>query len=790
MKRHVFIIVRYSMLTIDGADWRIGRKNIDSYEKEVLNQERLARREQLFKKITLPSIINQSNLSSSDLTLLVITSDKLPKDNLNNLQNMIKDYSWAKIIKVSNNDTMVNLIENVIKSELENFDEQVCYSTTRLDDDDALSNDFLNELNRYLDPKYNGFCVSFGKGYIGIFNEKYGGYESFHQDYFPKIAIGLSLINTFDPSNKHLFNEKITIFNCGNHRKVDYESPTILESTIPLYLRTIHTSSDTSNSEQFRKMRSKPIVDPGLITKDFSFEMKYKSFEETTKQLKEEFEKTEMVYKEKIDAYIVQIDKANKQLEKCHKDIKREIDINKNLTKKIDELRNDVNRVSKEKKSLFREVKTNQIKLDNIQQSRTWRYTKSLRIIMDFIKAVRRKDKTPKSDIVKTSKTITKKSDDNSEQNNCDKKGNNYTTGNIQDEIQLIKLIDTANSDEIYSVVSKLVEERKSIDKAYIKAFIHAAKLFSKDRSKKNVFKKVISGLKIEELPHFIIKDAGSIPVHQASSFKVNMSIRSRKAQLGGYLPEWILNNKSDAYKFIDTVQIARPWRSESFYRISTIPQKEGVVIKPTQGAACRGVYFVFSNDRIWDVKRSRNLDSWTSLIESMKEDLSSNWVENDEWLVEELLCEDKEMTKPARDIKFFSFYGKIGMILEVVRLPETKYCYWTPEGETIRTGVFNNNLFKGEGVSQQEIDLVQELSSKIPAPFMRIDFLKTKDGLKFGEFTPRPGTYTSFDWKTDKMLGELFLDAEARLINDLLNGKSFKDFNNYKLALNSIEKD
>lgn len=56
----------------------------------------------------------------------------------------------------------------------------------------------------------------------------------------------------------------------------------------------------------------------------------------------------------------------------------------------------------------------------------------------------------------------------------------------------------------------------------------------------------------------------------------------------------------------------------------------------------------------------------------------------------------------------------------------------------------------------------------------MRIDFLKSKNGMVFGEFTPRPGGYEQFNDEIDRWLGEYFLKAEGRLVIDLLNGKNF----------------
>ena len=64
-----------------------------------------------------------------------------------------------------------------------------------------------------------------------------------------------------------------------------------------------------------------------------------------------------------------------------------------------------------------------------------------------------------------------------------------------------------------------------------------------------------------------------------------------------------------------------------------------------------------------------------------------------------------------------------------------------------------------------------------MPVPYMRIDFLRGEYRFAFGEFTPRPGDFEGFNEATDRMLGELYLDAETRLHADLLDGRRFPVF-------------
>lgn len=57
---------------------------------------------------------------------------------------------------------------------------------------------------------------------------------------------------------------------------------------------------------------------------------------------------------------------------------------------------------------------------------------------------------------------------------------------------------------------------------------------------------------------------------------------------------------------------------------------------------------------------------------------------------------------------------------------------------------------------------------------------MKSDNGPIFNEFTPRPGPFAEFTVCYDRMLGDEFLAAEARLVSDLFKGKRFNLFNIY----------
>ncbi|WP_026691449.1 ATP-grasp fold amidoligase family protein [Alteribacter aurantiacus] len=327
--------------------------------------------------------------------------------------------------------------------------------------------------------------------------------------------------------------------------------------------------------------------------------------------------------------------------------------------------------------------------------------------------------------------------------------------------------------DSIVSLKERKVDELTS-------ALHFSGRLFRKDSYdlQEIAYGKIISGMRTGDVPEFIVRHGegkNGLSLEPLSSFREEMTKRARKRQLNK-LPESILDNKKHAYSFVSGLGIKHPWISEA-YDFYSLPDRSEVVIKPVEGAGSRGVYLVKKDSEILDIKRSRTLVSREELKVSMAEDLGLNWVIEDKWMMEELIFEDKQKGISARDLKFYTFYGEIALILEVVRTPSVKYCWWYPDGRKADTGKYSYELFEGNGVTEEDLRVASMLSTHVPAPFIRIDFLKTKEGLVFGEFTPKPGNYDEFNRKTDQKLGEAMLRAENRLLQDLLEGKKFDSF-------------
>lgn len=355
------------------------------------------------------------------------------------------------------------------------------------------------------------------------------------------------------------------------------------------------------------------------------------------------------------------------------------------------------------------------------------------------------------------------------------------------------KVRELKNEGTLLSYLDRFIKEKKSHQANYREALIYTARLYMQAEAadKKLLYEKILAGLTIEEIPEFVIREGlveDPVPLHQAASFRGSLSMRMRKNQMQPNLPEWPLDNKHHAYTFVRSLDVKTPEADEVIYTLDTIPIREGIVLKPADGAGARGVYLIHSTEDIFDVKHSTSLSSWNELIEHMQRDIQTGAVEEDAWIIEQLIYENHLEKTPGRDIKFYCFYGKVGVILEIVRDPEVRQCWWTISGDRIETGKYEESLFHGLGVTEEEIQLAEELSSEIPVPFLRIDFLRGENGLVFGEFTPKPGNYDEFDERTDQLMGDYFLDAEARLVEDLLQGKEFDAYKQLTKQLDLIK--
>jgi hypothetical protein len=296
---------------------------------------------------------------------------------------------------------------------------------------------------------------------------------------------------------------------------------------------------------------------------------------------------------------------------------------------------------------------------------------------------------------------------------------------------------------------------------------------------RKRLLESVSEQMPSVELSEAFVRQSATVgaELKSAASFRDCLTRATRRRQLSGFRNELALNSKARGYRFARALGISHPRQLTRALKLDDIELQPNTVLKPTNGSSSNGLFIVL-DERLIEVKSGKTVASEKELREKAKDLMTQKVIKRNRWVLEELIADvDGDRVTPARDLKFYCFYGKLGFVLEVDREEGGRYCEWQPNGERADTGRYRNQQFQGNGFTDEQAELALSISEQIPAPFMRIDFLRSSNQFVFGEFTPRPGQYNAFNAEFDRYLGEHYLAAEALLHQDLINGKSFNAF-------------
>lgn len=281
-------------------------------------------------------------------------------------------------------------------------------------------------------------------------------------------------------------------------------------------------------------------------------------------------------------------------------------------------------------------------------------------------------------------------------------------------------------------------------------------------------------------------KDIKNTFAHDVTEMGIGISFRSSvshtrhwKEALGR--DGWIIspggNSKKEDHAFAQALNVPTPKVMGSSLYLDDLELQPGTVIKPESGAAASGVFWVDSERNLFSFATKRK---YRSLDEAKVELKGKKALAEPVWKIEQLI--EKEPGVPAHDYKVWMFYGEVGVIQEVRRNPQVEgpysFFYHRPDGSEFKINGTRKKL-ESDGVPNGVIDAATKISLASPVPYLRVDFLANESEFYLGEITPHPGgNYAGemFD-AADKELGSLYINAEARLFADLLDGKSFDEF-------------
>nr|WP_245218757.1 glycosyltransferase [Rubellimicrobium aerolatum] len=250
--------MRFSVLVAQRESWAIGRGRSEAdYRRTLFDDERLALHHFLFENLTLPSLAAQVPAPSEEFVrLYVITSSELPPRHLSALEQACARHRWVRIVRVPPDARSVAHGDHIRDFLAEAGHGEGTYAHVRLDDDDALSSDFLSRIAAFATPGNVGACVSLARGYLLSFDS---GRRRLTQvvDYrLPMAAQGLAHLGAY--KDRAPVGKPANVYGLGHHLRVDTKVPVILDSRAPAFIRTNHEGSDV----QFGGRKSFPAGEP------------------------------------------------------------------------------------------------------------------------------------------------------------------------------------------------------------------------------------------------------------------------------------------------------------------------------------------------------------------------------------------------------------------------------------------------------------------------------------------------------------------------------------------------
>ncbi len=202
--------------------------DLETAKSTLWHPERMAVRFHLFEKITLPSIVSQTD---QDFKLILLISDEFPDIYRDRLEKAVDGRNNIEISSTAQTDIGRALRQHIEES-VDSADKSLHF---RIDDDDALSSCYISKL-RHIKEQTNlaeGTAISFPKGVVSFLDQDVAKHAPYLKPY---IAQGLAFVvgSTY---RRNPFQVQ--------HRRVGQRQPSYVDPTFCAFQYTLHGMNNT-----------------------------------------------------------------------------------------------------------------------------------------------------------------------------------------------------------------------------------------------------------------------------------------------------------------------------------------------------------------------------------------------------------------------------------------------------------------------------------------------------------------------------------------------------------------
>ncbi|MBA3908474.1 MAG: hypothetical protein C0524_01030 [Rhodobacter sp.] len=206
-------------------------QTVESAFLKLWHPVRMAVRFHLLETICLPAIRAQTD---PDFTLVITTSKMLPEPFQDRLDRITSGIPQVRVLRTERTD-LSKALKPVMAEASDDFTHPSVHF--RIDDDDAVSTDYVARLRLAAQRMDPGGMITFPSGVLGFLDGEVARHCTFRK---PSIAIGLALVNPPQFPRQP--------FQIQHMRHSDMV-PCFSDPTFPAYHYTLHSANNTSGYE-------------------------------------------------------------------------------------------------------------------------------------------------------------------------------------------------------------------------------------------------------------------------------------------------------------------------------------------------------------------------------------------------------------------------------------------------------------------------------------------------------------------------------------------------------------